>query len=182
MINNLCEYVEVQKFSDNNLEILINQINDYIPNVTYESVKEQSVNKFSYIQGMNMVMQNLGKLYANIESQPFSGSKIFALNCTVNKKVLTDFLKTVKNDLDIDYKIFNGGKLDIPLSKKIIENISKNYCESNIDFEYYMLGVKRIVDVISYAYYAPLTGPFKGIIKRESKEMVIDISEKLSNL
>jgi hypothetical protein len=162
-------------FSEDNLELLISQIVDY-------PLKESKINSYSYIKGAEFIMNNLFNLYEKVKNSFCGGGKIYALNQTVNKSVLCGFFKEIKEDLGINYRIFSGGKLDIPVAKKIVDYLVKIDEPSVINFNDFIAGAKKVTKIIEYAYYAPLTKPFKSFIKNESKNIVKNISEKLNRL
>lgn len=168
-------------FSNNDLEELMLQIKNTQTIVNYENIATES-HKKSYITGIDFVMNNLFKIYEKVNDS-FGGSiKIIALNSTINKKVLSSFLKEIKNDLKINYNIFGGGKLDIPIAYEVIKKIKNNFSDQLIDDGFFMLGVKKANDLIYFAYNAPLTSAFKNYIKNESKNVVKIIANTLNDL
>jgi len=168
-------------FSGNNLELLLKQLNNYSLNVSSIEIKNPKIS-YSYIKGASMIMDNVLELYNKAKNSSFGSAKIYALNMTVNKKVLADFFKGLKEDLGITEKIFQGGSLDIPLSKKIMDNIILKYEKEKMHPEAYIFGAKKLAKVIDYAYNAPLTAPFKDYIIKESESIVKNISYNLNNV
>ncbi|MDD4353205.1 MAG: hypothetical protein PHN56_01970 [Candidatus Nanoarchaeia archaeon] len=164
-------------FNNTNLEILINQLSDYNCNAS-----EIKSNSYSYIKGANFIMENLLELYNKTMNSYGGKAKIYALNLTVNKSILSTFFKELKQDLGINDKLFDGGILDIPKAKTIINKLETQYNNTLINFEYFILGAKKVAKVIKYAYYAPLTKPFQNYIINESKDLVQNISQKLNDL
>jgi len=180
MIDVLYQQDRLEKFSGNNLELLIAQLSNYEPNAGELKGNEELFS--SYLKGAKFIMENLLELYNNVKNSVMGSAKIYALNLTVNKKVLSTFLKEIKEELGITYKIFQGGALDIPVAKNIIDNLEKNYESNRLDAEAFMLGAKKVAKIIEYAYNAPLTRPFQNYIINESKSVVKNISEKLNSL
>jgi hypothetical protein len=175
--------IPIHNFSNNNLETLIAQLSNYESIIKSCEVKKDLGISYSYINGVKFIMENLLGLYNKVKSSFIGGAKIYALNQTVNKKVLSNFLIEIKQDLGIADKIFQGGCLDIPIAKNIIDNLSKNYNTDNkINNDAFMLGAKKVVKIIEYAYYAPLTKPFQKYITNESANIVKNISEQLNKL
>jgi hypothetical protein len=169
-------------FSQDSLELLLYQINSYPLTLKFEELWEKKEYSYSYINGVKLIMDNLLELYNSIKSSPYGGGKIYALNLTVNKSVLADFFKGIKSDLGITERIFQGGSLDLPVAKKLIDELAQKYEFSEINIEAFIFGAKKIAKVIDYAYHAPLTKPFQHYIIQESKSAVKNISKSFNKL
>ena len=128
-------------FKSSTIESLLAEINNY--SCAQTSIATNGA-KYSYMKGIQLVLDNLFCLYAATESSRSGSAKIYALNCTVNKKVLSNFFKGIKEDLGISEKIFGGGELNIPVAKNLSDKIIKNYEECRIEPDYFILGVKKI--------------------------------------
>ncbi len=164
-------------FKSGNIESLLIEISNY-------SCIERAINAnesaYSYLKGVQLVLDNILYLYKTAKSSIGGSAKIYALNCTVNKKLLSSFFKEIKKDLGISETIFGGGELSIPIAKELSDKLLQNYKECTIEPDYFIMGVKRTAKVIDYAYNAPLTKPFKPFIDKEAKPIVEKIKTGLN--
>jgi len=175
--------VQLRNCFGNTIESLIRDLSSYESKISLSEIKGSEVFSSSYFKGAKFVMDNLLELYNKVNSSMMGFAKIYALNCTVNKQILGSFLKEFKQELGITEIISRGEALDIPMTKRIIDRLAKNYENADsISSEAFILGAKSVAKIIEYAYYAPLTKPFQGYIASESKNIVNNISKKLNSL
>jgi hypothetical protein len=166
-------------FKSCNIESLLSEISNYSCAQANINANESA---YSYMKGVQLILDNLLTLYDAAKSSIGGQAKIYALNCTVNKKLLSSFFKEIKKDLGIDYAIFNGGELNLPIASELSNKILQNYSTSVINPHYFILGVKKTAKVIDYAYNAPLTKPFKPFIDKEAKPIVEKIKSGLNEI